>query len=100
MPGRGMTKKKRARRRAAWGLVAAGAAYIASRGTESLLDKGWERTRGKKPPRDPLARGTSWPVVIGWAAATAALVGVSQVLAQRGAAFGWKRVVGSEPPRF
>ncbi len=100
MPGRRISKKKQARRRAAWGLVAAGAAYVASRGTEVLLDRGLEKAGGRKAPRDPLARGTSWPAVIGWAAATAAVVGVSQVLAQRSAAAGWRRVVGSNPPRF
>ena len=99
MPARGAAKKKQARRRAAWGLVAAGAAYLASRGTERLMDSAWQRARGKKPPRDPPARGTSWPVVLGWAAATAAVVGVSQVVAQRGAAAGWKRLVGTHPPR-
>ena len=100
MPKRRISKKKQVRRRAAWGLVAAGAAFVASRGTEALMEKAWERARGKKPPRDPNARGSNWPRVLGWAAATAAVVGVSQVLAQRGAELGWKRVVGSNPPRF
>ena len=100
MAVRRAAKKKRAQRRVAWGIVAAGAAYAASLATETLIDKGWEKARGKRAPRDPLARGTSWPALIGWAAATAAVVGVSQIVAQRGAAAGWRRVVGSEPPRI
>jgi hypothetical protein len=64
-----------------------------------LLNSSFEKVRGKKPPQDPLARGTSWPRVIGWSVATAAIVAIAQVGAQRGAAGLFERATGHRPPR-
>ena len=94
-----ISPKSRRGRRLAWAAIAAGAGYAASRGTEMLLDKSFEKARGKKPPQDPLARGTSWPKVIGWSLATAAVVALAQLGAQRGAASLFERATGHRPPR-
>ena len=94
-----LSPKTRRNRRLAWTAVAAGAGYAASRGTELLLNKSYEKARGKKAPVDPLARGTSWPTVIAWSAATAIVVALAQVAAQRGAAGLFERATGHRPPR-
>ena len=91
-------KSKRGRR-LAWTAIAAGAGYAASRGTEMLLERSYEKARGKKPPLDPLARGTSWPRVIGWTLVSGAVVALAQVGAQRGAASLFARATGHTPPR-
>ena len=90
-PGRG--------RRLAWAAIAAGASYVAARGTALLLDEAYERAREEKAPRDPLARDTSLPVVLGWAAASAVVIGLAEVAAQRGAARLYKRATGRRPPK-
>lgn len=94
-----ISPKARRNRRLAWTAVAASAGYAASRGTELLLNKSFEKARGRKAPVDPLARGTSWPMVIAWSAATAVVVALAQVAAQRGAAGLFERATGHRPPR-
>ena len=94
-----LSPKSRRRRDLAWTAVAAGAGFAASRGTQLLLNKSFEKTRGKKPPRDPMARRTSWTKVIGWSVATAVVVALAQVAAQRGAASLFERATGHRPPR-
>ena len=94
-----LSPKARRRRDLAWTAVAAGAGYAASKGTQLLLNKSYEKTRGKRPPLDPLARRTSWPKVIGWSVATGVVVALAQVAAQRGAASLFERATGHRPPR-
>jgi hypothetical protein len=89
---------KKVARRAAWGVVAAGTAYVASRGAQVALARGYEAARGKEAPPDPLEPGTSWRAVIGWSIATAVVVGLVQVFAQRAAAEGWTYATGHRPP--
>lgn len=64
-----------------------------------LLARSYERARGKKAPRDPLARGTSWPSVIGWSLVSGSVVALAQIAAQRGAASVFERATGHRPPR-
>ena len=94
-----LSPKSRRRRDLAWSAVAAGAGFAASRGTSMLLDKSYEKARGKKAPRDPMARRTSWPAVIGWSIAGAVVVTLVQLAAQRGAASLFERATGHRPPQ-
>ena len=94
-----ITPKTRRGRRLAWAVIAAGASYAAARGTELLLDEAYERAREKKAPRDPLARETSLPVAFGWAAASAVVIGLAEIAAQRGAARLFERATGHRPPK-
>ncbi|HET9003028.1 MAG TPA: DUF4235 domain-containing protein [Gemmatimonadaceae bacterium] len=94
-----ITPKIRRGRRLAWAAIAAGASYVAARGTELLLDEAYERTRAKKAPRDPLARDVSLPAVLGWAAASAVVIGVTEIVALRGAARLFERATGHRPPK-
>jgi hypothetical protein len=91
--------KSKLARRAAWGLVAAGSAFAASRGAQAAMSRGYEAVRGKKSPGDPRTRGSSWASVMGWSVATAVVVGLVQLLAERGAVAGWTYATGRQPPR-
>jgi hypothetical protein len=94
-----ISPKSRRGRRLAWAAIAAGASYAAARGTALLLDEAYERARDRKAPRDPLARDTTLPVVLGWAAASAIVIGLAEIAAQRGAARLFERATGHRPPR-
>ena len=94
-----LSPKARRRRDLAWSAVAAGAGFAASKGTKMLLGKSYQKARGKKPPRDPMARRTSWPAVIAWSIAGAVVVTLAQLAAQRGAACLFERATGHRPPR-
>ena len=94
-----ISPKSRRGRQLAWTAIAAGAGYAASRATQMLLDRAYEKTRGEDAPTDSLARGTSWPTVLGWTMATAVVVAVAQVGARRGAAGLFERATGHRPPR-
>ena len=94
-----ISPKSRRGRRLAWTAIAAGASYAAARGTALLLDEAYERARDRKAPRDPLARDASFPMVLGWAAASAVVIGVAEIAAQRGAARLFERATGHRPPK-
>jgi len=94
-----LARKNRRGRRLAWVALAAAASYVAARGTALLLDEAYERARDKEPPRDPFARGSSLPMVLGWTAASAVVIGLAELAAQRGAARLFERATGHRPPR-
>ena len=94
-----ISPRTRRGRRLAWTAIAAGASYAAARGTALLLDEAYERARDRKAPRDPLARDSSLPVVLGWAAASAVVIGLAEIAAQRGAARLFERATGHRPPK-
>ena len=54
--------RSKAKRRLAWMAVATGTAYAAAAITNTALSQGYKAVKGKQPPEDELARGTSWPV--------------------------------------
>ena len=94
-----ISPRARRGRRLAWAAIAAGASYAAARGTALLLDEAYERARDRNAPRDPLARDSSLPVVLGWAAASAVVIGLAEIAALRGAARLFERAPGHRPPR-
>ena len=94
-----ITRRSSRGRRLAWTAIAAAASYAAARGTALLLDEAYERARDEDAPRDPLARGSSLPMVLGWAAASAVVIGLAEIAAQRGAARLFERATGRRPPR-
>lgn len=80
-----------------WNLVALVSAGLAAVAVRNLLELAWERTRGQEPPENPAARSVHWPEALAWTLSTGMAVGLARMLAQRGAAAGWKRVRGSYP---
>ena len=81
----------------AWNLVALGSATLAAIATRNLLEAGWQQVKEDEPPENPAARSVDWPEALAWTVATGVMVGVARMLAQRGAAAGWKKVRGRYP---
>jgi hypothetical protein len=86
-------------RSAAWALVGASAALVASTLTERSIDAGYRATRGRRSPLDPRRRNAGWPETILFTLGSAAVVGLAQLMARRGTEAGWTRVTGRKPPR-
>ncbi|HVV76811.1 MAG TPA: DUF4235 domain-containing protein [Mycobacteriales bacterium] len=63
-----------------------------------VLMKGWTKATGKEPPADPANPDVKWREAVGWAAASAAVVAVARLLAQRRVADTWRRASGNLPP--
>jgi uncharacterized protein involved in exopolysaccharide biosynthesis len=81
-----------------WRAVGAGAGVAAAAGTRALLTSGWRTVRHADPPSNPESPRTTWPEALAWAASTGVAIGVARLVAQRGAAAGWRRTTGSLPP--
>lgn len=85
--------------KAAWkalGLIATILSGIVAR--KALIALWRALTRGQDPPANPASRATTWGEAVGFAAASGLLVGVARLLAARGAAAGWEKVLGTLPP--
>jgi hypothetical protein len=48
--------------------------------------------------RPELPRKSGWTEALAWTAASALAVGLTQLLAKRGAAIGWEYATGKHPP--
>ena len=86
-------------RRHTWMLVGAGSTMLASAAVSGALEGGWRALREEEPPIDADARDTTLGKALVWAVVSGALVSLTQVLARRVAAHGWKSVTGKSPPR-
>ncbi|HEX3900518.1 MAG TPA: DUF4235 domain-containing protein [Mycobacteriales bacterium] len=76
------------------GVGAAATAAVARK----VLTSGWKRATGNEPPADPANPDVRWREAAGWAAASAAVVAVARLLAQRRVAATWRRASGVLPP--
>ena len=80
-----------------WEAVALGAAALAAVGVRQTLQAGWERYTGDEPPMNPAARSVGWGDALAWTVATGVAVGLGRLLAERGAAAGWRKIRGRYP---
>ena len=80
-----------------WWLVSTGAALLATTLTKAALEGGYRLSTGKRPPQNPASPSVDWRTAFGWALAVGVLMSVSQLVAERGAAAGWRRVTGKYP---
>jgi hypothetical protein len=62
------------------------------------LEGGWKTATGKKPPANPEHPDVKWGEAASWAAASAAVVALGKLLAQRRVAATWRRASGTLPP--
>jgi hypothetical protein len=76
------------------GVGAAATAAVARK----VLTSGWKKATGNEPPADPANPDVRWREAAGWAAASAAVVAVARLLAQRRVAATWRRASGVLPP--
>jgi len=79
-------------------IVGIGSGLVAARIARSVLDKGWARTRGGEPPRNPAVPGTTWSEALAWAVASGVTVAVARLLATKGVASTWVKATGQLPP--
>ena len=82
----------------AWMAVAGGAAALGSLAVRGGLNKAWELATDEDPPQDPSSWDVSWRDAIAWTIATGVVMGLAGLLARRGAAAGWHRLLGENPP--
>jgi hypothetical protein len=82
-----------------WFFVAGLAGMAASHLTEQAVSASWRLAAGKDPPEDPSYRDVDWGSALLFAAATGAVVAVSEVLAVHAAGIGWKKTTGRRAPR-
>ncbi len=72
---------------------------LASTLMERSLAAGWKAATSGNPPLTPeLPRKTGWNEALLWTAASAVAIGLSQMVAKRGAALGWEYTTGNRPP--
>ncbi len=62
-----------------------------------VLDKVWRKTKKTEPPADPASPGTPWAEALIWAAASGLAVGVSRLVATKGAATARTKLTGKAP---
>jgi hypothetical protein len=82
----------------AWKALGTGGTILAGLAARKLLTAAWMKARKTQPPSNPAAPGTSWGEALAWAAASGLAVAIVRLLAQRGAAAGWQKAMGSLPP--
>lgn len=80
-----------------WNVVALVTAGLAGIAVRNLLESSWERVKHDEPPENPAARSVGWSDALAWTVASGVAVGLGRLLAQRGAAAGWKKVRGRYP---
>jgi len=79
-------------------VIGIGAGVVAGKIARSALDKGWARTRGGEPPRNPAVPGTTWSEALAWAVASGVCVAVARLIAAKGVASTWVKATGHLPP--
>jgi hypothetical protein len=80
-----------------WQLVAMATGALAGLAVRQALQKGWHMIRDESPPENPAARRVGWGQALAWTVATSVAMGVGQLVAERGAAAGWRKVRGRYP---
>jgi hypothetical protein len=86
-----MTEERR------WRLVAMASGALAGLAVRQALDQGWRFLQREDPPENPAARSVGWAQALAWTVATSVAMGVGQLVAERGAAAGWRKARGRYP---
>lgn len=81
-----------------WKIVTLLTGVLAAKQARKLLDKVWAKAVGGDPPTNPASQVTTWREALVWAAVSGIVVQTARMVAQRGAAAGWKRATGALPP--
>lgn len=79
-------------------VVGIGSGLVAAKVARAGLDKGWAKTKGGEPPRNPAVPGTTWGEAVTWAVASGVAVSVARLLATKGVASTWAKATGQLPP--
>ena len=97
-PRRRSRRKPEPSEQIAWLVVGAGAAMIASSLMERSMKAGWRVVTSEDPPKKPESLDTGWKQAVTWTVLSAVALGLTQVFARRGAAIGWEKALGRQPP--
>jgi hypothetical protein len=81
----------------AWKGVALGAGAASAMVTRKILRATWRGVSGQDPPVNPASPDTGWREAVVWAVGSAVALGVTRLVAQRGAAAAWKASTGEYP---
>jgi hypothetical protein len=81
-----------------WAAVAAGAAMVGGLAMRKSLEQAWKLAMREDPPLDPTSRDVAWREAILWTVATGVGIGLGRLIARRGAAAWWERMMGDTPP--
>lgn len=81
-----------------WKAMAAGVGFGAAFGVRKALTLAWRNATRGDPPEDPSDPAIPWRDAVAWSLATAVGIALAQLLAQRGADAGWRRLTGTPPP--
>jgi hypothetical protein len=81
----------------AWQVVAMLSAAAAGLAARKLLEGSWTVLKDDEPPVNPAARSVDWGDALAWTVASGLAMGVGRLLAQRGAAAGWRKMRGHYP---
>lgn len=81
-----------------WALFSLLASVLVGGLLKQALTLGWKTARGEEPPRTPEQEDTTWTTALLWGICTGVAVGISQVLARRGAAKVWTDAFHREMP--
>ena len=81
-----------------WKIVGGGAAAAAGAAAGKAVALVYRAVRDEDPPTDPAHPDTAWAEALVWAAASGAAIALGRLAAERLAARGWVRTLGSLPP--
>lgn len=79
-------------------IIAGLSAAVGTTVARKALEGGWKTATGKKPPENPEHPDVKWAEAATWATASAAIVALGKLLAQRRVAATWRRASGELPP--
>lgn len=65
---------------------------------KKTIEKAWAAARPGNPSHEVKDPDVAWGDALGWAALSALGVAVTQLVATKGAASLWRRLIGAEPP--
>jgi hypothetical protein len=88
------------RRELGWLAVAAGSAALTGSLVYKAMSRSWRAATDEDPPAARELGTTPWGKALLWAVGTAAVAAAAEVVAQKGAAAGWKRATGRRPPEL
>ena len=80
-----------------WKGVGLATGFAAGALTRKLLQGVWQATTGSDPPGNTAAPNTTWRAALIWAASSGIALGVTRIVAQRGAAEVWRAAKGHYP---
>jgi hypothetical protein len=79
-------------------ILASIGATIGATVARKVLTTGWKSATGKEPPENPEHPSVRFGEAASWAAASAAVVALARLFAQRRIAATWQRASGTLPP--